>query len=259
MALAASPRSLPGRSAAPHRHLGSRGLVDRTVEQLGTEIVSGRLQPGDRLPIEADWCVELGVSRTVLREAVSVLASKGLIETKPRVGGRVCPRERWHRLDPAVLRWQIAAGPDDAFTAELFELRRLIEPPAAAFAAERADAGFIHDLEVAFQEMTAGVRNVERFLEPDSRFHQTILAAVGNSLIAALGGIVGSAVDLSLSLSLNLPEGQVRALPLHRAVLDAIATHRPAEAGAAMRRLIDEAEADVRRARRAPPSGKKRK
>lgn len=228
--------------------MGTRGLVDQIAELIGTEIVSGHLPAGSSLPNEADWCESLGVSRTVLREAVSALASKGLIETKPRVGGRVRPRERWHRLDPAMLRWQLAAGPDEVFLTELFELRRLIEPAAAALAAERAEPLHIRELEAAYADMVAASDNGDGFLAADSRFHQTILGAVGNGMIKALSAVVSTAIDLSLGLSLGVPEGQSHSLPLHRAVLDAIAARVADAAREAMLHLIDQAETDGRRA-----------
>ena len=86
-----------------------RGLVGRTVETLGIEIVAGRLQPGAALPNETVWSAQLGVSRTVLREAVRVLASKGLVDARPRTGTRVRDLEGWNALDPDLLgrfRWQ---------------------------------------------------------------------------------------------------------------------------------------------------------
>ena len=86
-----------------------RGLVGRTVETLGIEIVAGRLQPGAALPNETVWSAQLGVSRTVLREAVRVLASKGLVDARPRTETRVRDLEGWNALDPDLLgrfRWQ---------------------------------------------------------------------------------------------------------------------------------------------------------
>lgn len=240
--LSASAGPLGGKIAA-------RGLVEQMVTLIGTAIVAGRLPAGERIPNEADWCAELGVSRTVLREAISVLASKGLIETRPRVGGRVRERRDWHRLDPAVLGWEASVASDAVFVTELFELRRMIEPAAAAFAAARAHPGQIAALAAAFADMTGCSGARESFLDPDSRFHQIILGAVGNSLIEALASTVTAAVDLSLRLSLDAPERQRAALPLHEAVLAAIRARRPEAARAAMLRLIDAAEEDVRRVR----------
>ena len=69
--------------------MSMRGLVGQVVRNVGADIVSGRLKPGQPLPREADWAEELGVSRTVLREATKVLISKGLVESRPRLGTKV--------------------------------------------------------------------------------------------------------------------------------------------------------------------------
>lgn len=228
--------------------LRNRSLVDQTVALIGTEIASGRLPPGHRVPNETAWCAELGVSRTVLREAISVLTSKGLLDTKPRTGGRVREREHWHRLDPLVLQWEAAVGPSEVFVTEAFELRRLVEPAACALAAERAQAAQIEELEGAYQEMVKNVENAERFFFHDSSFHQIIFESSGNALVRALGAVIGSTLDISLGLSLDAPRGRAHCLPLHLAVLEAIRSRNTEAARSGMLRLIEDAENDVRQA-----------
>ena len=100
------------------------GLVDAVVHRIGRNIVSGQLKPGHTLPNESALCEQLGVSRSVLREAVRVLVSKGLLERKSRLGTRVRPPEAWSLLDSDVLDWLSAREPRDRFVRELFGLRR---------------------------------------------------------------------------------------------------------------------------------------
>jgi DNA-binding FadR family transcriptional regulator len=215
------------------------------VHKIGEEVISGLLKPGQTLPNETELCGQLGVSRSVLREAVRVLVSKGLLETRSRLGTRVRTRDAWNLLDPVVLTWQSAVKPQDCFIRELFGLRRLIEPAVAALAAECLTDSDLFALEACYRDMIAAGDDPERFFEPDQRFHQTILQAVGNSLVQALGQTVKQALTLNLHLSLQAPRGQQRAMPLHRAVLDAL-RHRNANAGReAMARLIDDAEEDA--------------
>lgn len=228
--------------------LRNRSLVDQIVGLIGTEIASGRLPPGHRVPNETEWCAQLGVSRTVLREAISVLTSKGLLDTKPRTGGRVRERKHWHRLDPLVLQWEAAAGPSEVFVTEAFELRRLIEPAACELAAERAQPGQIEELESTYHEMVKNIEDAHQFFFHDSSFHQIIFEASGNTLVRALGAVIGSTLDISLGLSLDAPRGQAHCLPLHLAVLEAIQSKKPDAARAAMLRLIEDAEKDVRQA-----------
>jgi DNA-binding FadR family transcriptional regulator len=110
------------------------------VRRLGHSILSGDLKPGEALPNEARLCADLSISRTALREAIRVLAAKGLIETEPRTGTRVRPRESWNLLDPDILGWRAAAAPDLDFGRSLLEARHIIEPAAAELAAKRATA-----------------------------------------------------------------------------------------------------------------------
>src|SRR5438876_7310314 len=128
-----------------------RSLHDRVVHAIGRKILHGDLPPGALLPAEP----ELGASRTVVREAVKVLAAKGLVESRPKTGTRVRPRNAWNLLDPDVLAWQHDGAVDAALLRTLTEVRRIIEPAAAELAAARADARDIVALERALQQMEA--------------------------------------------------------------------------------------------------------
>src|SRR5438128_7743542 len=113
-----------------------RSLHDRVVHAIGRKILGGELPPGALLPAEP----ELGASRTVLREAIKVLAAKGLVEARPKIGTRVRPRDAWNLLDPDVLSWQREGTAPVAFLRKLTEVRRIVEPAAAELAGERATA-----------------------------------------------------------------------------------------------------------------------
>src|SRR5438105_4910138 len=118
--------------------ISGRGLLGRVVNTIGLRVIGRDLAPGTSLPNEADLCTQLGVSRTIVREATKVLASKGLLESRPKTGTRVRAPENWNLLDPDVLAWQWAAMPKAEFVREIFELRRAFEPTVAALAAVRA-------------------------------------------------------------------------------------------------------------------------
>jgi DNA-binding FadR family transcriptional regulator len=228
--------------------ISTRGLLGRVVHTVGVRIIGGELRPGESLPNEAAWSEQLGVSRTVLREATKVLISKGLLESRPKTGTRVRPTESWNLIDPDVLAWQMAPRPRERFVREIFELRRAFEPSVAGLAALRASESQLGDMAEALEEMDRAGDDGRRFIVPDTRFHQTILDAVDNGLLRSLSGVIKTALTISMYLSLETPRGQRHSVPLHRAVHDAFRARDPEAARAAMDRLIDDAEDDARRA-----------
>jgi DNA-binding FadR family transcriptional regulator len=231
------------------RTSGSAGisLHARLLEQLGQSIVRGDLVPGDPLPNADDWSAAHGVSRTVLREVIKVLAGKGMVEARPKIGTRIRDRSDWNFLDPDVLAWRYGATTNFAEARALFELRRAIEPMAGALAAQRARAADVDNLERLYQQMERWVDDNERFAEADLAFHQAILRMTGNELFGSLAALTETAMLISFRLSDDNPFGQRPSLPLHKRVFDCIATHDSAGARDALIELLDLSEADVNR------------
>lgn len=226
--------------------LASGGLHATVLNQIGQRIVRGDFVPGDPLPNADDWSAAQGVSRTVLREVIKVLAGKGLIESRPKTGTKVRPRSQWNFLDPDVLAWRYAAAGSGDDVRSLFELRRAIEPMAAGLAAERATPEQITEIEAVLVEMEEAADDSERFAEPDLVYHQSILRMTGNELIGSLAALIETALVTSFRLTNDLPEGQRPSVPLHRAVVRKIAARDAEGARSAMLTLIDKAEEDVR-------------
>src|SRR5919204_5787244 len=125
------------------------GLHGQIVHAIGRRILSGKIRPGELLAIPA----ELPASRTVLREAIKVLAAKGLVQSRPKTGTRVRPRQAWNLLDPDVLAWQQDGAGSPSLLRALTEVRRFIEPAAAELAAVRADTRDLAELARALEEM----------------------------------------------------------------------------------------------------------
>src|SRR5438105_11191947 len=148
-----------------------RGLHGAVVHEIGVRILRGELRPGDAVQMDDDLSDEPSVSRTVLREAIKVLAAKRLVESRPKTGTRVRPRKDWNLLDPDVLAWQVEAGADAEFLAQALEVRRMIEPAAGRLAAERATPAQIAALREASDGMAAAGDDLDAFMEPDLRFH----------------------------------------------------------------------------------------
>ncbi|HWP99127.1 MAG TPA: FCD domain-containing protein, partial [Vicinamibacterales bacterium] len=217
--------------AYPHRNL--HGQI---VHALGRQILRGDLQPGDPLPVRPGP----GASRTALREAIKVLAAKGLVEARPKVGTRVRPRDAWNLLDPDVLAWLREGAPRLPFLRQLTEVRQIVEPAAAGLAATRATATEIEAIARAYGEMEAAVAagDVDAFVRADMRFHGAILQACRNELLDQMSRTVYSALAVSFQATSRVPGSAKAALPRHRAILEAIRARRPARAVAAMRRLV---------------------
>ncbi|MDE1992546.1 MAG: FadR family transcriptional regulator [Rhizobiaceae bacterium] len=237
----------PSAGASVGFQSANNSLHAAAVEQIGSWIVQGRFLPGEVLPNADDSKDMIGVSRSVLREAIKVLAGKGLVESRPKTGTRVRPRSDWNFLDPDVLSWRYsgAINPDDVRA--LFELRRAIEPMSAMLAAQRATPEQIAELEAALVEMEEFGDDGDRFAEPDLVFHQTILRMTGNELMGSLAALIETALVMSFRLSNDNPQGQRPSLPLHREVARKIAAGDAVGAHQAILVLLDHAEEDVRR------------
>jgi len=208
-------------------------------------IMRGDYPPGALLPTEATFSSELSVSRTAYREAIKVLAAKGLVEPRPKVGTRVRPRNRWNMLDPDVLSWAFQAGPNIKHARALFEVRKVIEPAAAAMAADRRSDDEAERIGAAFAAMGDAGNDTEARIAADLRFHQAILEATDNELLVPLGSLIESALAQSFRLSAKLPGAPAISLPRHGAVSEAIAARDPDQARQEMIRLLEEAQDDV--------------
>jgi DNA-binding FadR family transcriptional regulator len=224
-----------------------RGLHGEVVHTIGLQIVSGELPPGDPLPPEEELTSNLAVSRTVLREAIRVLAAKGLVEARPKTGTRVRARSEWNILDPDVLSWRVEATNDRRLYEETTEMRLAIEPLAARLAATRALPAETAAIAEAYEAMEAGVDDQAAYLAADLRFHEQILGACHNELLGHLAGILRGVLRTTFEFTTTPQRSRRRALPLHRAILEGIAAGDPDGAEKAARTLIADTAADIRR------------
>lgn len=215
------------------------------MDRLGEAIVAGRYAPGGSIPPEPTLCDDLGVSRTVVREAVKSLVAKGLLVTGPKVGTRVQPSEGWNWFDPDVVAWQSKAGLTRDFLRDLQELRRIVEPAAVRLAAERATAADIAEIETAYAGMKDAIENGGDYVASDLRFHQGLLRACHNRMVVQMSKALGALLRTSFEISTSRPDGPASSLPLHRAVLDAVIARSPQKAEKAILVLIDGARDDI--------------
>lgn len=222
-----------------------KNVHGHTLDLLGEAIVAGRYAPGASVPPEPTLCEELGVSRTVVREAVKSLVAKGLVVTGPKVGTRVLPSEQWNWFDPDVVAWQSKAGLTREFLRDLQELRRIVEPAAVRLAAERATPDDIAGIEAAYAGMKDAIENGGDYVRHDLLFHQGLLRACHNRMVIQMSKALGALLRTSFEISTSKPDGPAKSLPLHRAVLDAVIARAPQKAERAILVLIDGAADDI--------------
>ncbi|WP_419760297.1 FadR/GntR family transcriptional regulator [Acidisoma sp.] len=229
--------SQPGSTSRPRVH---RGVVDT----LARRIMSGRIQPGEGLPNTQDLSAELGVSRSALREAIKVLGAKGMLEVRPRTGTRVLPRSSWNLMDPELLGW---CGPalDDDLVRSLLECRQLIEPGAAALAAQRATGLQLAAIEAALERMAQAASLDER-VEADLEFHVAVLRASGNLFIAQWALAVSSVLLVAFRLSTGASDSYDVAFSAHRDVVEAIRMRDAPGADRGMRVVLGTMAHDLR-------------
>jgi len=223
-----------------------RRLRGAIADRLGAAILSGEYRPGDTLSGEVAFAEALDVSRGAYREAIRALAAKGLVESRPRAGTRVLPRARWNLLDPDVLGWAFAGEPDPDLVRSLFELRLLIEPPAAGLAADRRDRDDVKRMRDALAAMRRHSLATDEGRAADRAFHDALLRATRNDALVVLSASIGAAVAWTTKFkqrARGLPRDPV---PDHARVFDAVAAGDAPAAETAMRALVELALDDTR-------------
>ncbi len=220
--------------------------------EIGARIVGGRLKPGIILDGEVEASGQRQVSRSAYREAVLILTAKGLVLSRPKIGTRVTEREQWHLLDPDVLSWMFAKEPQRDLLVSLFELRKFVEPEAAALAAERRSLEQLNRMGAALEIMAQETLHTERGRVADKAFHAALLAASGNPFVMSLSSSVTAVVAWSTMFKERTQRLKRDAIPDHVKVYEAIATRDPGAARLAMLELIDLAFADATQLRRDP-------
>jgi DNA-binding FadR family transcriptional regulator len=224
-----------------------RNIHESLANILGTEIVGEVHPPGSLLPNEFEMRERFAVSRTALREAYRVLTAKGLIVSRPKVGTRVRPKSDWNMLDPEVLAWHLQTVPTEGFVSDLFVLREMVEPAAAAMAATTRPPATIERIAAAYAEMERFRDGTGDIISADLQFHLAILEATGNHFIGALGGLIHAALLGSFKLGWESPaKMQENRLLQHFEVFEAIRDGDAERARQKMTVLLRDSIKDVR-------------
>ncbi len=236
-----------------------RTLHAQVAREVGLQILEGKLAPGAVLPNEADFGSQLGVSRTALREAVKVLAAKGLVEVRRKTGTRVRPQHDWNALDPDVLNWLFSGKGFAVGIPDLLELRLIIEPAGARLAAERATAENLAEIEAALKGMETAVEDSVSSVESDLQFHLAILESTHNTFMRPFGALIQEALRASFKLTNRDRMAFQKSLRRHRDVFEAIRNRDPKAAEAAMRIVLNFTSEDIARSMPKKPAKKAKK
>lgn len=224
------------------RALRLHGSIAR---DLGVQIVTGRYKEGEILGNEVLASDRLQVSRGAYREAVRILAAKGLVESRPKVGTRVSEVENWHLLDPDVISWIFEFEPSEKMVVDLFELRQSVEPRAAALAAQRRTDEHLQVMSEALDDMSKYTLAVEEGRLADEQFHNALLSASDNLFLISMTKSISAAVawtTIYKQRNQPLPRDPI---PDHVEVFEAIKASDADAACSAMEKLVQLALQDT--------------
>ncbi|MDO6415567.1 FadR/GntR family transcriptional regulator [Sphingomonas sp. BIUV-7] len=219
-------------------------LHTAVAREIAVAIVTGGYRPGETLMGENSASEALGVSRAAYREAIRTLMAKGLVESRPKTGTRVCPRARWNLLDPDVLGWILENDPAPEFLGELFELRLAIEPRLAELAAEHRSDQDLARMHAALADMQQHEPDSEAAEEADRRFHEALISAAGNELMGQLTSSISASVGY-VARAKRREAAHRDSTEDHRLLLEAIEQADPVAARASTRRIIQRGLADL--------------
>ncbi len=217
------------------------GAAKVTVDLLGRRIANDVYLPGQIMPTEAELAVSLGVSRATIRDAIKVLSGKGLVRTARRYGTRVRPVDDWNLLDADVVSWHEHDHPRLMLMfSETTELRYIIEPGAAALAAERATPEQAAIIMAAAQALHPDQKDLGALFEADCRFHATILEATGNLMMVQLRPLILTMLRISYEYGVISAGGDLLSTRQgHIEVAAAIGAGDPEAARIAMQTMLD--------------------
>jgi len=219
----------------------THSLSTQIARELGRRIVAGTLSEGSLIEDEGALADRFQVSRSVIRDAVKILVGKGLLEVRRGIGTRVKSRANWGLLDDDVLAWHQSAPLRPDFLRQLMELRQVIEPKAAAWAAERGTEQSHELIAQAQRRMEEEKGAIEDFIVADALFHRSIFRAAENELLRSMEGVIFSALLISIRVTNSDPRENEKSIPFHREVTDAILARDARSAESKMETLLGDA------------------
>jgi GntR family transcriptional regulator, transcriptional repressor for pyruvate dehydrogenase complex len=226
----------------PYVPVQTTKLFEQITEQIEQQILRGDLQSGDRLPTERELAEQFHASRTAVREAMKILAQKGLLEMRPGRGTIVINGTSQALRDSLGLMLRVAQV-DSA--RELVEVREILEPEIAALAAVRATERDVVDLREAVETMDAHLHDADAFISADNFFHQVLAKATQNALVLTLMDPIMELLSEQRKQIFFVDGGPLRGQFHHKQLLDAVGSHDSEAARNAMRAHLQQVRADV--------------
>ena len=233
------------------------GAAKTAVNQLGGMIARGDFAAGATIPMEAELTEMLGVSRTVVREAIKVLSGKGMVRTARRYGTRVLPFESWNLIDPDVINWH---EPNSPAATKIYrdstQLRYIVEPEAAALAAIHATQEQRETILRAAEHISPDPHGIDGMIAADYTFHATILESTGNIMLRQMRGLILALLQFSYPTGAQAVPDEKVSRRKHIAVAKAIEVGDAEKARAQMSTMLKQNKAIAERlgARQSPRS-----
>jgi len=211
-------------------------LTSDIYRKMVTHLIRGDWSPGERIPPERELCLQLGVGRASLREALKALEIMGMIETRLGDGTYVCQRSEF--LSRPLL-WAITSS-SEAEAQELVEARKLIEVELAGLAAERATPADLKEIGVHLDQMESSTGDVDQFQRSDIAFHVAVAQASHNNILMNALLLIRNLLHNWIGSTLRIQGVAERALQQHQRIFLAVAKKDPAGARAAMQNHLQE-------------------
>jgi GntR family transcriptional regulator, transcriptional repressor for pyruvate dehydrogenase complex len=224
-----------------YRAVKTSRLYEQIVQQVEDSILKGQLKPGDQLPAERDLAQRFGVSRTAVREAVKTLREKGLVEAYSGRGTFVTngTSQAIRQSLDLMIRINKQEG-----SANLAELRLVLEPEIAGLAAPRIEEQLLSTMREAVAVMDRNLHDPDAYVEADLDFHLALAEAAGNPLILSLlDSIVGLLREQRCRI-FDVEGGPERGQFHHKRILAAIEQRDPEAAREAMRAHLQQVLSD---------------
>lgn len=226
--------------------LRTESLSDQVVNRISRQILSGELEPGDRLPNERQLAEDFGVSRTVIREAMKSLAHSGMVEVHTGRGTFVV--DAASETLTRAFEFLMGYGETSGSMADVVEIREILEPEIATRAAASATDEDIEALRSAARAMDENMEDAEAYIKADNEFHVTLANATKNPLICRL---LYSIVDLLNQLRMHIFQvtgGPERGQEHHWRIIETVSSHDPEAARVAMEAHLQQVREDSARA-----------
>lgn len=219
-------------------------VFEQVAEQIEKRILDGELRSGDRLPTERHLAEQFHVSRTAVREAMKILAQKGLVDMRPGRGTIVIDGANAAMQDSIDLVMKLRLG-EVGGSNNLVEVREILEIEIAALAAARATETEIAAMREAVKIMDETLDDADAFIAADNRFHEALAQATQNTLIFILVNSIVNLLSEQRKQIFDVEGGPQRGQIHHKRILESVIRRDPQAARDTMRSHLRQVREDV--------------